>query len=151
MVHTQATGLIKAPRDKIWSFITAPENFEKYIDSYIEGEFLTPNKTGLGATFRWYTKFWRRHIESTESIIKWVENERVEYEGKMAGAWFHSQMVLNDSGNETEFTIIIDYKIPYHFIGWLLDVLYLKRRMKKDTSKSIQAVGNFFGGNPVLK
>ncbi len=147
MVKVQATGMINAPRKEIWRFITSPENFHKYIDSYYEGNFLTQNRTGLGATFRWYTKFWGKNIESTESIIKWVENERVEYEGKMAGVCFHSQMILNSAGDSTEFIIIIDYKIPYSILGKFLDLLYFRHRVKNDIIKSIYAVKDQFGRN----
>ncbi len=146
MVHVQATEIINASTEKIWPFITSPENFEKYIDSYEEGTFLTQNRTGLGATFRWYTKFWGIRVESTESVVKWVENERVEYEGKMAGAWFHSQMILRDAGKDTEFTVIIDYKVPYSLFGKFLDLIYFQRRVKSDIINSINAVKNIFEG-----
>ena len=129
---------------EIWPFITNEENFHKYIDEYIEGEFLTEQKTGLGSTFRWYTKLWGRRIETTESVIVWKENKRVEYEGDTAGAWFHSQMILTPKDKGTEFKVIIEYKMPYSIIGKFLDLIYFRRRIRKDVIESIQNVKNHF-------
>ena len=105
---------------------------------------MTENKTGIGSTFRWYTKFLGLRFKSTESVIVWKENERVEYEGDMAGAWFHSQMILKPTEKETEFTVIIEYKMPYSIIGKLLDVLYFRRRVRNDVNKAIQKVKTYF-------
>ncbi len=146
MVQVLVKGMITAPTDEIWRFITSPENFHKYIDNYKEGSFLTQNRTGLGATFRWYAKFCGKYVESTESVIKWVENQRVEYEGNMAGVWFHSQMILNSAGSSTELVIIIEYKIPYSILGKFLDLLYFRHRVKSDITKSIYAIKDLFVG-----
>jgi hypothetical protein len=136
--------IVNSSKEAIWPFITDEENFNKYIDDYIEGEFLTENKTGVGSTFRWYTKFWGRRFESTESVIVWKENERVEYEGDMAGAWFHSQMILTSKDEGTEFKVSIEYKMPYSILGKFLDLIYFRRRVRKDVIKSIQNVKNHF-------
>jgi hypothetical protein len=147
MPQIEQSDVIIAQKEEIWSFIIKEENFHRYIDDYIEGEFLTENKTGIGSTFRWYTKFWGRRWESTESVIVWKENERVEYEGDMAGAWFHSQMILIPQDEGVEFKVKIEYKMPYSVFGKLLDLIYFRRRVRKDVNKSIQNVKNYFEKN----
>ncbi len=67
----------------------------------------------------------------------------------MAGAWFHSQMVLMTYDNGTQFTIIIDYKIPYSFIGKFLDLIYFRRRIQKAMAISIQTVKARLEGDPL--
>ncbi len=140
----EKAGIVFAKKEEIWNFITDEENFNKYIDDYIEGEFLTENTTGVGSTFRWYTKFWGHRFVSTESVIIWKENERVEYEGDMAGAWFHSQMILETKDEGTEFKVIVKYKMPYSIVGKLLDLIYFHRRVRKDIIKAIEKVKNYF-------
>jgi len=139
--------IIKALREDIWSFITNPDNFSKYIDNYLGGEFLTEHETGEGATFRWYTKFMGFKLKSEEKVIIWKENKRVEYEGDMAGAWFHSQMILTPVEEGVEFKVIIEYKMPYWILGKFLDFIYFHHRVRKDVSKSIQNVQRQFEKN----
>ena len=121
-----------------------PDNFSKYIDDYMGGEFLTENEIGKDATFRWYSKFLGFKIKSEEKVIIWVENELVEYEGDMAGAWFHSQMRLTPLDEGVEFKVIIEYKMPYSIFGKFLDKIYFKHRIKKDVLKSISNVKRHF-------
>ena len=136
--------IINEVKEEIWPFIIDEENFHTYIDNYLEGKFLTENKTGVGSTFRWYTKVLGRRFESTESVIVWKENERVEYEGDMAGAWFHSQMILTPKDENTEFRVKIEYKMPYSILGKFLDLIYFRRRVRKEVEKSILNVKNHF-------
>ena len=145
MPFIENSVIINALQEEIQLFIIDEDNFHKYIDNYLEGEFLTDNTTGVGSTFRWYTKFFFGHrFESTESVIVWKENERVEYEGDMAGAWFHSQMILTPKDEKTEFNVKIEYKMPYSILGKLLDLIYFRRRVRKEVVNSLKNVKNHF-------
>ena len=138
MTTIEEKGIIKASREKVWSFMIEHENFPKYILDYIEGQIISENRTGLDSEFEWFTKFWGRTFRSVEKATEWNENHKVSYHGDLAGAEFWSQMLFNDMDGGTELTIIIEYKMPYSIIGWLLDKIYFKRRVRKEIKYAME-------------
>ena len=40
----------------VWEFITKPENFPKYVYGYVHGKTISPNATGIGASYEWHGK-----------------------------------------------------------------------------------------------
>ncbi len=144
MTKIEESELIDVPAEKIWNFVTDPDNFSKYILGYIEGNFLSENRTGLGSEFEWYTKFWGRRFRSVEKVTEWVENQKVAYHGTLSGAEFWSQMLMIKKDFNAEFKVIIEYKMPYSIFGKLLDVIYFRRRIRKEVKYSLNKVKEQF-------
>ena len=40
----------------VWRFITNPENFPKYVYGYVHRKTISPNATGIGASYEWHGK-----------------------------------------------------------------------------------------------
>ncbi len=144
MTIIEEKNIFKAPIEEIWNFVTEPDNFSKYILGYIKGKILSQNKTGLDSEFEWYTKFWRHKFRSVEKVTEWNKFQKVAYHGTLSSAEFWSQMIFNKMNSNTELTIIIEYKMPYSIFGWLLNVLYFKRRVHKEVLYSLKIIKQAF-------
>ncbi|MCL4479712.1 MAG: SRPBCC family protein [Deltaproteobacteria bacterium] len=141
------TGKINlhAPMERVWKFITDPENFPKYVYGYSGGEVLTSDKTGVGARYRWYGKIGILKLKSVEEIVEWEDNRRVAYSGTLFGIRFASSMTIVLLKNDTTLlTVSIKYTIPVFMGGVITDFLMAKRIVKDYVDKSIEKLEQEF-------
>lgn len=131
---------------KVWEYITNPDNFPQYIYGYDGGKTLSPNKVGVGAQYDWYGKIGPIRLRSTEEITEWVEGKRVAYRGKMTGIEFNSSMAIQGSGEGgTILVVTISYRVPIFLGGAFIDSLVGKRMVQDYVDRSLKRLGEIFG------
>ena len=111
----------------VWKFVTLPQNFPKYVYSYISGKTTSPNPVGIGASYVWYGKFGLFRLRSAERIVGWQEQKRVAYTGKLFGVTFDSSITVKEAKrNKTTLTVSIKYKVPFYLGGKIMDYILIK-------------------------
>ncbi|MEL7488134.1 MAG: SRPBCC family protein [Pseudomonadota bacterium] len=79
MATVRASRLIKAPVEKVFRTIAHIEEFEKASPSIEKVEFLSDNKSGLGARFRETRAMNGRQASSVLEVTEYEENRRVRF------------------------------------------------------------------------
>src|SRR3989338_4102433 len=129
----------------VWKFITNPENFPKYVYGYVHGKTISPNATGIGASYEWYGKIGPFKLKSTEKIIGWQEQKYVAYTGKLFGVVFNSSMDVKEvKQDQTILTVSIKYKVPIYFGGKIMNFLLFKWIVKDYIRKSLNGLNEIF-------
>lgn len=137
MTIVTASIKVKAPVEAVWRFVTHHENFEKYIPGYRGGEIVSQAQTGLGTVYRWYTTWLGLRITTVESIVQWVENRSVCYEGQTAGVRFRSELHTQPLQPGTRLTARIEYEVPWWLLGSLVDRLLVRPRIESEIRASL--------------
>ena len=116
-------------------------------------EFLSANKTGLHAKYRWTGKVLWMLLDFTVVVTRWITGKEKTWETEGLAkmiilSWF--RMDLKVEGNEQESTAIlsISYERPkgffYRLLSFLLADLYCRwciRNMLNDTEKRLSVSG----------
>ncbi len=143
---TKITGkaVLSGEIGKVWKFITEPKNFPKYVYGYSDGKTISPNATGIGASYEWYGKLGPFKLKSTEEIVEWEEKKRVAYTGKMFGIKFNSFMTVAEMGKQARLTVSIKYKVPLFLGGAVTDLLLIRWVVKSYIAKSLNNLSQIF-------
>ncbi len=123
--------------EKVWRFITNPDNFSKYIYGYERGQIISQNKVGLKAHYEWYGKLGPFKLRSNERIVKWHEKKLVAYMGSLFGIEFNSKMNVKKFKNKTQLTISIKYKVPLYLGSKITDVAIIRQIIRFYIKKSL--------------
>ncbi len=136
--------ILDAEVEKVWTFVTAPENFPKYVYGYVDGKTTSASGTGVGAGYEWYGKLGPWKVKSVEEIVHWRENRDVAYRGRLFGIKFYSSITLRKLKERTEIKIVISYRVPLYFGGAIGDFFFIKWIVKESIRKSIRNLKKIF-------
>ncbi len=136
--------LLDAAREDVWRFITDPGHFQDYVEGYTRGQVLSQHATGPGSAFRWQTPLGPLTLECEEKVVEWAENERVAYQGAMAGGTFQSELCVRPMGRGMELTVRINYEPPLGRVGLALDRLFLRRTVAGHVAHSLDQLRRVF-------
>ena len=129
--------VLDAGIEDVWKFITKPDNFSRYVYGYVVGKVITPNLTGVGATYEWYGKLGPIKLKSIEKIVDWQETKHVAYSGILFGITFDSSMNVERIGEQTQLIVSIRYKVPFYLGGTITDLFLIRWIIKDYIKKSL--------------
>ena len=129
--------VLDAGIEDVWKFITKPDNFSRYVYGYVAGKVITPNLTGVGATYEWYGKLGPIKLKSIEKIVDWQETKHVAYSGILFGITFDSSMNVERIGEQTQLIVSIRYKVPFYLGGTITDLFLIRWIIKDYIKKSL--------------
>ena len=118
--------------------------------SKLKLEQLSPNPTGIGASYRWYGKMMGMTMDFSETVTKWEQNKLKEWE--IVGdakiiimSWYRMWFEISPSENGTNAKISISYLPPKEWYYKILSFFFAKwycnwclNNMLNDTKKSIE-------------
>ena len=118
--------------------------------SKLKLEQLSPNPTGIGASYRWYGKMMGMTMDFSETVTKWEQNKLKEWE--IVGdakiiimSWYRMWFEISPSENGTNAKISISYLPPkewyykilsFFFANWYCN--WCLKNMLNDTKKSLE-------------
>jgi demethylmenaquinone methyltransferase/2-methoxy-6-polyprenyl-1,4-benzoquinol methylase len=136
---------LAADRDRVFAFVTNPDNFPAYVASYAEGRVTSEHATGPGSAFEWQSKLGPLSLHAAEQVTGWRPPEHVAYAGTLAGVSFRSRMDLGErAGGGTDLRVTVDYQVPLRHGGRAADAL-LRHPVALDVRRSLDALAARFG------
>jgi ubiquinone/menaquinone biosynthesis C-methylase UbiE len=139
MRHVSDRMKVAADRRTVWDYVTNPANFPDYVAGYSAGEVLSENATGDGARYAWTGSFGPIRLSCTERVVEWEPDQRVAYEGELAGIRFRSAMELERAEGGSELRVDIGFE-PKHAV---VDPL-IARLVRHDIERSLESVRRRF-------
>lgn len=144
--------ILNAKLKKVWSFVTNPNNFSRYVFGYAGGKVRSKNKLGVGAKYEWYGKIGPFKLKSLEEIITWKNNSYVAYHGKLFGITFDSSIAMKkEKFNRTVLIVSIRYKVPLLLGGRITDWLFVKNIVERCIIYSLYQIRSKFRNNQPKK
>lgn len=136
--------------DKAWSFFSNPKNLKEITPDYmgfdITSEFLRSEMySGMIITYKVTPLLnipmnWMTEITHVQDKAFFVDEQRVgPYK-----VWHHQHHFKEVEGG-VEMTDIIDYVIPFGFIGRMLEPLFVKPKLKEIFDYREEKMKNLFG------
>ena len=138
MAHTlRTTQLLKTDIDTVWDFMSSPENLAKITPKYMGFTILSEKedikKMYPGQIIEYYVTpvmgikmNWVTEITHVVHHHYFVDEQRF---GPYA-FWHHKHFIKEVPGG-VEMSDILHYKVPFGFIGKIVNALFIRRKIKE--------------------
>ncbi len=140
MSKIQNEVIIQAPLEKIWAVLASPELLERYDPTVRKSSLISLEKTNIGAKRRVDMLDGKNWFE--EEITVYSPNEALSYELTACSFPVHKlthSYSFQNLGERTKVSQIMEYTVKFGFLGWLLDILVIRRQ-------SDAGIKTFFAG-----
>ncbi len=150
MAHLQISELIPAPRKEVFDYLTEPKNLIFLLDPVIHTEVLS-GEVELRRGYEVHLNMTRFGL--TQSVRLKIEDvlrgSRLSYrqsEGLFSN-WMHTMKFDEHGERATLVTDIVDYQLPFGFLGFLTDDLLIKGDMSRLLGGRLQKAKEYFQTN----
>lgn len=135
MVNVSRKVMINAPLEKVFQFITSPDNWTKYVTSLVDVRDVSSKAAEKGATFTWQYRMFGMNFGGKGTITENVKN--VKFGMKMEGGFpiaetYHFAAV----NGGTELEVEIQYDMP----GKIMSVVSKSSVVEKMNMKEADGV-----------
>ncbi len=119
---------IKAPVEKVFSFIDDPRNGPEVMTNLIEVKDV--EGSGVGSHYKWTWKMAGLKLKGENTKVEDVPNKRivVNSKGGIESTWTYN---FESRGDVTVLDLDIDYRIPVPVLGKLAEQLLLSRNERE--------------------
>ena len=124
MVKTEKTITIKAPAEKVFSYISEPKSLPEIWPSLVEIKDVKPLPNG-GHSNRWVYKMAGVRLEGSSEDIEFVSNQRLVSKTK-GGADSTQIWTFEPEANGTKVTFSVEYTVPIPVLGKLAEAIIVK-------------------------
>ncbi|MDF1838956.1 MAG: SRPBCC family protein [Planctomycetota bacterium] len=136
--------VIQAPASKVFETVAHIEQYTQAIPNITDVEFLSENKTGVGARFRETRKMGKREATTELEVTEYVKDERVRMVADAGGAIWDTIFVIQDRGDRTTMTMTMESR-PHKWMAKIFNPL-IGPMIKGAVGKDMDAVKSFCEG-----
>ena len=112
---------INAPLELVFQTVAEIQNFSKAIPHIVKVEFLSENKTGVGAKFRETRIMMGKQADTVLEVTEYLENERIRLVSDEGGTTWDSLFTVKMTvDGATELTLIMEAR-PYKTMARILN------------------------------
>jgi ligand-binding SRPBCC domain-containing protein len=133
--HLKQSQTLPVDREVLWEFISVPQNLNKITPPDMAFEIIgeSPEKTYTGLLLEYRVKVpllgwstWLTEIKYVQEGVSFMDEQRVgPYK-----LWLHTHK-LEDVDGGTRMTDDIRYIVPFGPIGWIANVLFVGRTLRR--------------------
>ena len=139
MTTTTVTRTIRAPIESVFEAVAHIENFQQICPDITKVEFLSENKTGVGARFTETRRMGKREGTTTLEVTEYVPNERIRLVSDQGGTIWDTVFTTQPSGSDTvELKMVMEAR-AYKLLSKLINPL-IKGMIRKFIEKDMDAV-----------
>jgi uncharacterized protein YndB with AHSA1/START domain len=139
MTTTTVTRTIQASIESVYEAVAHIENFQAICPHITNVEFLSENKTGVGARFTETRQMGKREGKTTLEVTEYVPNERIRLVSDQGGTIWDTVFTTKPSGSgSVELNMVMEAK-AYKFLAKLVNPL-LKGMIRRFVEKDLDAV-----------
>ena len=122
---------IEAPPEKVWPMVYW-DKIPQWLDMIKKAEFTSKDKDKLGATAHVVGEAAGIKAEWDAETTEWTENKRFAWRTTAGTFTGFGSMTLSPVKAGTKATFLMDYDLPYSFLGKLVDKLRVSKQMDKE-------------------
>ncbi len=139
MGTTTVTRTVRASQKSVFEAVSHIENFSKIVPAITKVEFLSENKTGVGARFKETRLMGKREGTTTLEVTEYVPHERTRIVSDEGGTIWDTTFTVTPAGEgEVELKMVMEAN-AYKFLAKLINPL-IKGMIKKFIESDMDAV-----------
>lgn len=134
------TRAIAAKPERVFDTVAHIENFAEVVESIINVEFLSEQRTGVGTRFRETRLMKGREATSTLEVTEYEPHRRIRLVSDEGGAIWDTVFTVKPMGASTELFMVMKAK-PYKLLARLMTPLFsgLVRKAIKSDMDAVKA------------
>lgn len=139
MANISKKVVINAPVAKVFSFVTSPENWTKYVTSLIDVRDVSSAKVEPGTDFKWTYRMLGLNFHGRGEVTENVKNKR--FGMKLQGSFPITesyQFSAVDGG--TELQVEIQYELPGKIMGTIANKGVVEKINKKEAETVLNKI-----------
>jgi uncharacterized membrane protein len=125
MATLKASITINAPVDKVFAYLSDPNNLPKVWPSLVEVKDVRPAPAG-GYNFSWVYKMAGMRFDGASETVEQIPNQRTVTRSTK-GIETHFVWTYEPENGGTKLTVEIEYKVPVPLLGNLAEALIVKQ------------------------
>jgi uncharacterized membrane protein len=128
MATVERSVTIRAPVEKIFSYISNPTNELEWLPSIIDVRHIVGK--GVGQRFGWTYKMMGIPLKGETDIVEYIPNERIVYKtaGGIDSTWTWQ---FKPEAGGTKLNLAVEYTIPVTVLGRVAEQLVLQRNERE--------------------
>ena len=139
MGTTTVTRTIRASQAAVFEAVAHIENFSKIVPAITNVEFLSEQKTGIGARFKETRLMGKREGTSILEVTEYVPPERIRIVSDQGGIIWDTVFAVEPAGDgQVELSMVMDAR-AYKFFAKLINPL-IKGMIRKFIESDMDAV-----------
>ncbi len=137
MARIERTIEIGAPPETIWPMVRW-DRVPEWMTQITKAEYTSQQKETIGAIAHVSAKAGGIKSEWDAETTEWIEGHRFAWR-TIAGTFTGiGSMTLSPTNTGTKTTFIMDYDLPYSFLGKIVDKLRVCKAIEKGTERALQ-------------
>ncbi len=128
---------INATAEKIWPMVFW-DRVPEWMDQIKSAKFTSNFKDRIGATAHLSGHLGSVTAEWDAETTEWVENEKFAWRTSAGTFTGFGWVTLTPLNSGTRATFVMDYHLPYSFLGVTLDRLRVVRDLERSSEKALQ-------------
>ena len=128
MAKVERGTLIKAPVEKVFSYITEPKNELEWLPSITDVRDITG--LGVGMRWGWIYKMLGLSLKAKTEVAEFVSNKRYVYKssGGITSTWTYA---FKQEAGGTRLNLAVEYTIPIPVLGKVAERLVLAQNERE--------------------
>ena len=135
MARIEKSIEIEAPVEQVWPMIFW-DRVPEWMDQIKKAWYTSKYKDQIGATAHVMGDAGSIKAEWDAETTEWTENEKFAWRTTAGTFTGFGSMTLSQIDTGTRATFLMDYDLPYSFLGKLVDKLRVKQRPRKRNRES---------------
>ncbi len=130
---------IGAPLEKVFNFVSSPENWTRYVTSLIAVENLSDQEIKPGTTFDWTYRMLGTDFKGKGKVLDYEKNRK--FTMRMEGNFPITETYIFDGDqNSTTLTVEIEYELPGRLLGAIADKIVVEKLNVKEADTVLDKV-----------
>lgn len=137
--------VINAPAEKVFGFVTSPDNWIRYVTSLTDVRDISSMKVEAGTTFKWTYRMLGMNFHGKGHVTENVKNKRfgLKMEGSMP--IIETYLFIPVDGG-TELSVEIQYEMPGKIMGAIANKGLIEKINKKEADAVLGKIKLFCEG-----
>ena len=122
---------IEASPEKVFNFLNDIEKMNKAHGGFTKGEYTSKGPVGLGTTMHMVAPHGGSKMQFCMEVTEFVKNKKIVMHTDKPSSMTNT-LILEPTEKGTLLTHEIEYKLPYSFLGKIIDKVSVSKDVKKE-------------------
>jgi ligand-binding SRPBCC domain-containing protein len=139
MAHTTKSIKINAPVERVFDYVTSPENWTTYVTSLVDVRNVSDESPRAGTTFEWTYRMLGLNFDGRGSVVEFEKNRK--FAMAMEGSFpIRETFVFEEDSGVTTIRFDIKYDVPGKVLGVISNSSVVEKMNKKEAAAVLNKV-----------
>ncbi len=127
--------------ETVFTRVARHDSCNDWLEFVSSASYTSREKTGVGTSAHHSGRVMGRKMEWDGRVIEWVENDCIVWQaisGTPQAMGMRAVNRVEKEGDGTRYSLNVEYTPPYSIFGKVMDVIMIKRSIRKSVQHSTQ-------------